>query len=191
MRRILVTGFGPFPGVPVNPTTRLVEALAAEGLPGVTTRLMPTTWQVCSAIAEEAPRFDGVVMFGVAASAHRIRYERVSLPTAGRNPDATGKLPDVAPRHHASRLPVAHLAAAARAAGFPVVLSHSAGTYICNASYAAALSANPRTLFVHVPLPTGHGALSHSGLLTHARWLLGELAGPVGDGRRQLVLRGW
>lgn len=191
MRRILVTGFGPFPGVPVNPTTQLVEAIAAEGLPGIATRLLPTTWQVCADVAAAAAAFDGVVMFGVAAPARRIRYERVSLPAAGRHPDATGELPRAIPRYGTSRLPVAHLATAARAAGFPVVLSHSAGTYICNASYGAALAANPRTLFVHVPLPIGHGALSPAGLFDHAMWLLARLAGPAGGGPRQFGLRGW
>ncbi len=28
--RLLITGFGPFPGAPENPTERLVKALAAE-----------------------------------------------------------------------------------------------------------------------------------------------------------------
>lgn len=191
MRRLLVTGFGPYPGVPLNPTTQLVETVAAARLPGVTTALLPTTWKVCGEIAARARDYDGVVMFGVAPPAHRIRYERVSLPTAGRNPDAAGELPVATPRYGTSRLPVAELARAARRAGFPVVLSHSAGTYICNASYGAALASNPRTLFVHIPLPTGRGALSQTGLAEHALWLVARLTGSAGGGRRQLDLRGW
>ncbi len=191
MRRLLVTGFGPYPGVPRNPTTPLVETVAAARLAGVATALLPTTWQVCEEIAARARAYDGVVMFGVAPSARRIRYERVSLPTAGRHPDAAGALPVAAPRYATSRLPVAELAKAARGAGFPVALSHSAGTYICNASYGAALASNPHTLFVHIPLPTGRGALSQAGLARHALWLVAGLAGSAGGQRPQLDLRGW
>lgn len=174
--RLLVTGFGPFPGVPVNPTTRLVETIEAENIPGVTAMVLPTEWRVCDDLPIESRAYDAVVMFGVAASTRHIRYERVALPAAAQRPDAAGTIP--APGrlpYRTTRLPVTRLVAAARAAGFPVVLSHSAGTYICNASYGAALGGNPRTLFVHVPLPNRLGPLSQSGLERHAFWLLDHL----------------
>ena len=177
MRRILVTGFGPFPGVAVNPTTQLVEAIAAESLPGIATRLLPTTWQVCADVAAAAPAFDGVVMFGVAAPARRIRYERVALPDVTAAPDAAGAMPSGRRlSYRASRLPVPMLAKAARRAGFPVRVSHSPGRYICNAAYGAALANNPKTLFVHIPLPNRHGPLSADGLVRHALWLVDRLS---------------
>ena len=120
-------------------------------------------------------------MFGVAGGAHRIRYERVSLPVASGRPDAAGAVARGGPSQTRwSRLPVHRLAAAAAASGFPVSPSNSAGSYICNASYGAALSANPNSLLIHVPLPAGRGTLSLPGLKAHAAWsvaLIRELAG--------------
>lgn len=196
MRRpqLLVTGFGPFPGVAVNPTGCLVELIAARGLPGVTAWRMPTEWDVCGPLAETARAFDAVLMFGVAASAHRIRYERVALPRAAVLPDAAGRTDDtMSVPYRTTRLPVRQLVTAARREGFPVVLSHSAGRYLCNAAYGAALSTNPRTLFVHVPMPAGRGALSEDGLEAHALWLVGRVAAclPGAGGLAQLALRGW
>lgn len=194
--RLLVTGFGPFPGVPVNPCERLIAALA-EARPGLATARFETLWTAPAEVTRLAARADLVLMFGVAASERRIRYERVALPAVAAAPDARGALP--AERRLAYRmsgLPVPALADAARRAGFPVRLSHSAGRYICNAAYGAALGANRRTLFVHIPLPTRHGPLGADGLLSHALWLVDRLAeeGPAAGRPRpvdQAGLRGW
>ncbi|WP_108659421.1 peptidase C15 [Acuticoccus kandeliae] len=177
-KRTLVTGFGPFPGMPDNPTSHLVRAIAAAPPAGIDTLLLATEWDVCGTLAAVAADYERVLMFGVAGRAHRIRYERVSLPDASRSLDAAGrKALAPPPRSHRTRFDVDRLAARARAAGFPVVPSSSAGTYICNASYGAALGVNPRTLFVHVPLAHRRGPLSLSGLERHAAWLLREIAG--------------
>ncbi|WP_420393634.1 hypothetical protein [Acuticoccus sp.] len=174
--RLLVTGFGPFPGMPENPTSRLLDALAADPPAGVTARLLPTHWSVVAELAAEARMADAVIMFGVAGNARRIRYERVAVPLAASRPDATGASPCAPPlRSHRTALPVAALAVQARAAGYPVAISHSAGTYVCNAAYAAVLSTNPAALFVHVPPTTRRGPLSAAGLERHARWLIAAL----------------
>lgn len=178
---LLVTGFGPFPGMPQNPTTTLIEEVAAHALPGVKTRLLPTTWKGCEAIPALAAEADMVLMFGVAGSARRIRYERVSRPTASPSADADGQHPHASPQR--SRRPhfdVTDLVLRARRAGFPVIASDNAGGYICNAAYGAALTAQPRTLFVHVPIPSQRGPLSALGLERHALWLVKALtAQPV------------
>ncbi len=175
--RLLVTGFGPFPKMPENPTSRLVARLADDPPVGVTARVLATEWASCRPLAAEAAGFDAVVMFGVAGGSRRIRYERVAHPVAASSPDAAGRLPEAPPP--TSRRPafdVPALVARARAAGFPVVLSSSAGTYICNAGYAAALAGNSRTLFVHVPQTLPRGPLSDDGLERHARWLIATVA---------------
>ncbi|MCF3935575.1 hypothetical protein L1787_19465 [Acuticoccus sp. M5D2P5] len=172
----LVTGFGPFPGMADNPTSHLVRALGANPPPGVDALLLATEWAVCDTLAEIVAGYRTVIMFGVAGTAHRIRYERVSLPTASQNPDAAGRTADAPPsRSRRTVFDVDRLADTARAAGFPVVTSASAGAYICNASYGAALAANPRTLFVHVPQARPYGPLSQRGLERHAAWLLAEI----------------
>ena len=176
MTHLLVTGFGPFPGVPVNPCEPLIDALAAER-PGLATARLTTLWTAPGQVAEMAARANLVLMFGVAAGERRIRYERVALPDVTAAPDAAGAMPSGRRlSYRASRLPVPMLAKAARRAGFPVRVSHSPGRYICNAAYGAALANNPKTLFVHIPLPNRHGPLSADGLVRHALWLVDRLS---------------
>ncbi|MEM8665846.1 MAG: hypothetical protein AAGF49_17200, partial [Pseudomonadota bacterium] len=174
--RLLITGFGPFPGVPDNPAAALVSHIAQSGLP-VSTEILPTEWAICQRMPGLARSVTRLLMFGVASEARRIRYERVAHPVADALPDAVGALPDGAPiMSRRSAMPIAVLRAAARREGFPVSVSHSPGRYICNASYAAALSGNPHTLFVHIPEPSGRGSQSFEVLKDHALWLAAVLA---------------
>lgn len=174
--RLLVTGFGPFPGISDNPAAALVERIAAQRLPGVATRVLATEWTVGDGLADAVRGADAVLMFGVAATARHIRYERRAQRDASPAPDAAGQLPGAPPlRQRYSALDVVRLAAQARRAGFPVHASADAGRYVCNAAYNAALAISPRVLFVHVPAPTRRGALSLDGLERHALWLTGRL----------------
>jgi pyroglutamyl-peptidase len=162
---ILVTGFGPFPHVRVNPTTALArqvarrlkrasfkaEALVLEtsyagGLPSLRKHL-----------AETHPK--AVLMLGLAA---RARFIRVELFARGRSSrlhvDATGKAPAGS---GSGALPARTTAnpegalAALRRQGLRARLSPSAGRYLCDASYATSLASAGRdgvpVLFVHVP----------------------------------------
>jgi pyroglutamyl-peptidase len=169
---ILLTGFGPFPGAPVNPTGPLVTELARPGRPGFRNarriaHVFHTSYQ---AVDRELPaliarvRPDALVMFGLAS---RIRHIRVE--TCARNalssavPDASGRVPGAgvivpgAPSALPLRAPAQRLVAAARAAGMRAALSGDAGSYLCNylcwrASEAAGQAGGPRLVaFVHVP----------------------------------------
>jgi pyroglutamyl-peptidase len=180
---LLVTGFGPFPGVPSNPSTDVVRAVAAAR-PGVSTALLATEWAVARSVADLAADHEMVLMFGVAARSLRIRYERVAFPVVSRAVDAAGLCAAAAPARSArTAIDAGGLAAEARRAGFPATVSGSAGTYICNATYAAALAVNRRTLFVHIPAARSRGPLSADGLAAHALWLVDRLlAGPAAAG---------
>ncbi|MEM9221109.1 MAG: hypothetical protein AAGB11_01735 [Pseudomonadota bacterium] len=174
--RLLVTGFGPFPGVPDNPSARLVEWIDTHHLPGVKTTVLPTEWSISEDVADLARSADGVIMFGVATNSRHIRYERISHSVASDARDAAGNPRPQAPVHsRRTDLPATLLVEAARKAGFPVRLSHSAGTYICNTSYGAALSANRRALFVHIPQPCGRSTVGETALNHHALWLIAAL----------------
>lgn len=174
---LLVTGFGPFPGVETNPSAAVAEALGAAFPGAVAAHVLPTEWRVCEDIPELARRARTVLMFGVSARARCIRYERLAWPEACALPDAAGALPRGAPLHsRRSALDVPGLVAAARRTGAEVALSSDPGRYICNAAYAAALGAKPRTLFVHVPLPGPRGLAP---LVDHAAWLAQRLSGPA------------
>ena len=167
--RVLVTGFGPFPGVPVNPTDAAVQALrrrAPEDLPGLDliTAILPVDLAlipglVGDLIAQHEPEL--VVCTGVASGSRVIRVERVAVNLVdARVPDANGFQPiDIpvvagAPDGLLATLPVKAIHAAITALGLPAEVSLSAGTYGCNAAMFAALhGAAPgvRAGFLHIP----------------------------------------
>jgi pyroglutamyl-peptidase len=170
MSRILVTGFGRFPGAPFNPTQPLVARLARagrrRGLDCVAhvfaTRYATVDRELPALIATHRP--DVVLMFGLAG-----RRRHVSIETRARNrmsvrfPDAGGSVPPRAaiatggPPGLRGRAAFVRLLAAARATRVPTRLSRDAGGYLCNYIYwraleAAAQPAGPdRVVFIHVP----------------------------------------
>lgn len=171
---LIVTGFGPFPGMDVNPTEAMVMALAAAYPHGVEAVILPTEWRTAERMGGLVTRARIVLMLGVSNRARRMRYERLAWPEVRPLPDARGALPDKAPPiSRRTALPVFALARNARRSGYTADISSDPGRYICNAAYAAALAANPRTLFVHVPVP-GYGGLTP--YVEHAAFLLERLA---------------
>jgi pyroglutamyl-peptidase len=172
MQTILLTGFGPFPGAPFNPTGPLVHALARGRLPGLAgvrriAHVFPTRYDAVDAefpalIAREKPTI--VLMFGLAARTRHVRVETCARNACSRSHhDVAGFLPanDIiapnGPPRLPMRAPAARFVAAARAAGLPAALSHDAGSYLCNylcwrAGEAASMPRVPRlTAFIHVP----------------------------------------
>ncbi|MGX5732783.1 pyroglutamyl-peptidase I family protein [Bosea thiooxidans] len=163
---LLVTGFGPFPGVRVNPTTRLarlVEARLRHSGLEIGTTILETSYAVgLRALAREidATCPKAILLLGVAA---RARHVRVELFARGRSnplhPDATGRTQTGAQRgaglpKRTTGRPQAALAQLRRL-GIKSRFSPSAGRYLCDASYASALRhpamAGRPVLFVHVP----------------------------------------
>jgi pyroglutamyl-peptidase len=171
-RTILLTGFGPFPGAPFNPTGPLVKELARRRTPALrhirrVAHVFPTSYQAVdrdlpALIAREQP--DALIMFGLAA-----RRRLISVETWARNaltcalPDASGHLPAesvIVPGGRAAlalRSPAQRLVAAVRAVRISAALSSDAGNYLCNylcwrAGEAAERNGVPRLVaFVHVP----------------------------------------
>lgn len=169
MTTILLTGFGPFPGSPFNPTMPLVWRLARMRRPALAdVAIVPHVFATSyTAIDDELPRLigrhkpDALLMFGLAPRARWLRIE-----TRARN--ALVLLPDVGGAKPRSRAiaagespaltmpsPARRLLAAACAARVPAALSRDAGRYLCNyLCWQAALAARkgPRVAaFVHVP----------------------------------------
>lgn len=169
---VLITGFGPFPGAPFNPTGPLVRRLATLRRPVLAdVRLVPRVFRTgYAAVDQNLPRVlaevqpDAVLMFGLASRAKTLRVE-----TQARNV-VTALICDNEGRQHASPrivpggppvlpfgAPAAKLAAAARKAGIPVSVSHDAGRYLCNYLSWRAIEAlrQPQgpafAAFIHVP----------------------------------------
>jgi pyroglutamyl-peptidase len=182
--RVLLTGFGPFPGVPENPSGWLAEALADRAAPAfdVHGHVLPTEWD---AVAALAPRLHTALQphvtihFGVSASAKGLRIERMAHNRAASRPDACGAKPATkaivsdGAAILETALPVTALAAHLRARGHTAHASRSCGRYLCNFLYYRSLERTQwhggDALFVHVPLTEAQGGtLSRDALLAAA-----------------------
>lgn len=161
---LLVTGFGPFPGMPRNPSetlARQVGRLGRHGIAGfpVRTLILRTAYAAIPEMLEPAlaERPAAVLMIGVAGRAKRVRVEARALNRASRLfPDASGRMPatlrldrDGPPLR---RAPIADRALVAlRHHGIAAIPSVNAGRYLCNASYFRALAEDCPVLFLHIP----------------------------------------
>ena len=166
---VLITGFGPFPGAPLNPTTALPERLATRRRPGFADvkRIAHVFRTSYAAVDRELPtlikrvRPDVVLLFGVATRTNYLRIElRARNARSPLFPDAAGDRPGTGtialgePSTRAGRAPHRALLAAVRAQRLPARLSHTAGRYLCNFAYWHALAATDAAAvvqFVHVP----------------------------------------
>ena len=171
---VLMTGFGPFPGVPMNATMALLPELqqAAPALfPGLrfVSAVLATEWanaplRLEQLLAEHRP--DLVLHFGVSTRARGLEVEARARNHRAPSPDAAGRLPahdkcalDGA-EHVATTLPVAHIVARLRRLGIKAFASRDAGSYLCNATlYHSLLCARAaperRVGFIHVPAALG------------------------------------
>lgn len=169
MTRVLLTGFEPFDGHPVNASwdaVALVRDTWDEADVELVVRRLPVSFrrarqELRAAVAELSP--DVVVCVGEAGGRGAVGLERVAVNVIdARIPDADGSAPvDVpviagAPAAFFSSLPVKACAAAVAGIGVPVEVSNTAGTYVCNATFYAlahllAGRDGVRGGFVHVP----------------------------------------
>jgi pyroglutamyl-peptidase len=181
--RILITGFGPFPGAPFNPTPPLVARLLRLRRPALgDAELIGHIFHVTYATVDrELPeliarhRPHAILMFGLADRTAHVRIE-----TRARNA-VTTRFPD-ADRNRARKGSIAggadarmfgpHTAKLLRAAegtGVDARASRDAGSYLCNYLSWRAIEATERdngpalAAFVHVPLIARDGAPQRKG----------------------------
>jgi len=166
--RVVIAGFGPFPGAPSNPSGRLALALARRRRPAlagieVTSHVFATAYH---AVDRDLPKLlarkpDVLLIFGLAG-----RRQHISIETRARNarsilfPDVSGWRPErevIEPGQRAltGMAPFPHLLNALRRTALPARLSRDAGTYLCNYAYWRALQGvrddRPLVQFVHIP----------------------------------------
>jgi len=167
--RVILTGFGPFPGVPFNPSAALVKALARRRRPALAeieriTHVFATTYE---SVDRDLPKLfaqqpDIVLMFGLAGERRQLCIETrarnaVSLlsPDAGGHRAQRGVIVPGGPTGRRGTASFADLVGAVRASRFPTRLSRDAGRYLCNYSYWRGLEAARQRLalvqFVHIP----------------------------------------
>jgi pyroglutamyl-peptidase I len=175
---LLLTYFGPFPGVPVNPTVALAEGsvralnTARPDLRVVACEL-PVSYNGSStalrtALQDVQP--DALISLGVAVGRDVVSLEQVAinLDSAGIEDNDGDQRCDepIAPggqEAYFSSLPVRASFERLRAVGEPVEISYTAGTYVCNHVFyegqriSRELGLSIPAGFVHVPATHADG----------------------------------
>ena len=180
--RLLLTGFGAFPGAPYNPTQPLVARLARLRRPALddvelATHIFPVTYaavdrQLPEVLAAQKP--DALLMFGLASRTSYLRIE-----SRARNA-VTMLWPDAANTRSSKRGIAGHadamlfgphtakLLRAARLTGIDARASRDAGAYLCNYLSWRAIenvkAGGPQlAAFIHIPLLARSGAVRRKG----------------------------
>lgn len=166
--KLLITGFDPFNGEPLNPAYEAVKRLPDTAAGAELVKLeLPTAFERAvrtleTAIAEHRP--DIVLSVGQAGGRACVTVERVALNLADASiPDNDGAQPQDSPlcsegpAAYFSTIPVKAIVKNVQDHGIPCQLSYSAGTYVCNCVlyHALHLAATQypglRAGFIHVP----------------------------------------
>ena len=168
-QRLLVTGFGAFPGAPRNPTALILRHLERDRgrlerlgidmrcvlIPVLYADVAPTLRQAVSQL-----RPDAILHLGLASRSRGVSVETRAVNRAGPlHPDAAGRVPSSqiiardAPQWLAATYAASPILAAIRRERVPAHLSIDAGDYVCNATLYRSLldAAAPQVGFLHVP----------------------------------------
>jgi len=166
--KVLVTGFDPFGGESINPAWEAVKVIKDE-IAGAEVVKMQIPTVVGKSIAKIHDKMveinpDIVIAVGQAGGRFGVTPERIAINvTDARIPDNEGNQPIDEPifadgdAAYFSNLPVKAMVQAIKDAGYPSVLSNTAGTYICNhvmygiLYYIQKEFPNARGGFIHVP----------------------------------------
>lgn len=151
---ILVTGFGPFPGVRDNPSGVVARQVHGRRVRGhtVVAEVLPVTWTGAAARTLALARhLEPVVVvgLGVAMSREGVQVERLGRRELAARLDAAGELPPVLPGPEQVG---ATLAVDVLCQALSATPSDDAGSYVCNAwLYQVASGLDCPVGFVHLP----------------------------------------
>ena len=166
MKRLLITGFDPFGGQPINPAWEAVSRLPARvGACEVHAVQVPTVFGLSAQRAlEEAGRIrpDIILCVGQAGGRAAVTPEMAALNLRyAAIPDNAGLQPqdipcaEDGPAAYFATVPVRQMARAIAQAGLPGSVSYSAGTFVCNDLLYSLLhhyrDTAVRVGFIHVP----------------------------------------
>jgi len=169
MKKLLLTGFGPFLTNDRNPTSDIVQKLDGSklGQYEVYGEILPVEFgrsadKLKEVIDDIQP--DAIILLGLASGRSAITPERIAINcNDGGQADNAGYIPQGeaivkdGPDGLFTSLPVHDMVEAMKAANIPARLSNSAGTYVCNHVMYEALyhhkqkGVNTPTGFIHVP----------------------------------------
>ena len=159
---ILVTAFEPFGGSDTNITQKIISLLPAQvGNKEILTTCLPVSFQRAPIILQELIaqyQPDLILLLGQCLDGENIRLERFAMNMMdAKNPDNDGYCPSEeqiypdAPLAYRTPINIKTIAHTLQDKKFPVVLSNSAGLYVCNRVYYEALHLKQNALFIHVP----------------------------------------
>lgn len=165
-KKLLITGFDPFGGGPVNPSWEAVRLLPdrIEGY-SLTKLRIPTVFGLAAqAVLDTAESLkpDAILCIGQAGGRSAITPEVAAInlreagipDNAGNQPTNTPVIPQ-GPAAYFATVPVRRMVSAIAAAGIPACLSFSAGAFVCNDTLYTLLhhysQSQTQVGFVHVP----------------------------------------
>jgi pyroglutamyl-peptidase len=174
--KILVTGFGPFPGARRNPTAVLMGALGRRrarlerfGIE-LSCAVLPVQYAKVASVLQlldETEKPAAIVHFGLAARRKFLSIETRALnwldlidcDASGARASCRAIIPG-APSALRATFPTREIAAALCRAGLTSRLSVSAGNYVCNETlYLSLARSRARVIgFIHVPRPRRPGS---------------------------------
>ena len=169
MKKILVTGFNPFGGEPVNPALEAVKLLDGKVITGyeVITKEIPTVFGKAIASLKEAIEEihpDMVICVGQAGGRSTITPERVAInmddariPDNEKNQPIDAEIVPGGPAAYFTKLPVKAMVQKMNENGIPASVSNTAGTFVCNhifyglMNYLESSAREIRGGFIHIP----------------------------------------
>lgn len=160
MSSILLTGFKPFLGDPTNPSELLCREIK---MPYVTNQILPVDFnqaflQLQATVDKNS--FDYIIMMGLGTGSTRLRLEKVGLNwNESVHADEAGytapseKIDADSPMSLMTSFPVNEIYAKLSKQNYPIDISFSAGSFVCNNLYYKTLKAYPgiKSIFIHVP----------------------------------------
>ncbi|XJZ28703.1 pyroglutamyl-peptidase I [Bacillota bacterium Lsc_1132] len=169
MKKVLVTGFDPFGGEPVNPALEAVKLLNGKVISGceVVTREIPTVFgkaitRLKEAIEEVNPAI--VICVGQAGGRSAITPERVAINVDDariadneNNQPIDTEIVKGGPAAYFSKLPIKAIVQKMNENGIPASVSNTAGTFVCNhifyglMNYLDTSGKEIRGGFIHIP----------------------------------------
>ena len=160
--RILITGFEPFGGSDTNITQEIISQLPAQvGNKEILTTCLPVSFQRAPIILQELIaqyQPDLILLLGQCPDGENIRLERFAInmmdshkaDNDGYCPSEEQIYPD-APLAYRTPIDIKTITHRLQEEKHPIVVSNSAGLYVCNRVYYEALHLQQNALFVHIP----------------------------------------
>ncbi|MBQ7889123.1 MAG: pyroglutamyl-peptidase I [Erysipelotrichaceae bacterium] len=166
--KILVTGFDPFGGESINPSSEVVRRLPKNVLDAeIIPLIIPTMFQLSISVIEEAIlKYDPdvIVSIGQAGGRNAMTVERIGINRDdARIPDNAGvqridePVVSSGPAAYFSTLPIKAMVQHIQNKGIHAAVSNTAGTFVCNhvmygvLHLCATKYKNKRAGFIHIP----------------------------------------